>query len=237
MKSNKFIFYLLLCLVILTFLNFLNHLPIYGSSAENRNTTNTNEKPRYYYNNQRREPKKVVTSGAVRGHCPGETSKIFLQILAPNDHLGLTTQNHPTFFWYLNLAENQPRIIKFTLIEVGQVEPIFEEKLRVSPSYSPNLMSLTLPQSTKPLTINQTYRWTVTIICNPQRPSSNYFSSTTFQVIFLESTPKNYSAEEQAILLAGKGVWYDSLYYAYLSNNTELFTKLLNEINIFLPTE
>ncbi|TVQ42844.1 MAG: DUF928 domain-containing protein [Gloeocapsa sp. DLM2.Bin57] len=236
MRFNNF--WLEVCLIGFIAVISLNLKAIYASSERNQNENRTvHQQPRYYHNIQRREPNRTVTSGAVRGQCPGNNKRIFLQILAPDDHLGLTAQTHPTFFWYLNLEENQSRTIKFTLVEVGRTEPIFEQIFIADGSPSLKLMQFTLPDTVEPLKINQTYRWTVTVVCNLQRPSSNYFSSTMFKVISKRNQSFNYSLETNAILSARQGIWYDSLYYAYSSGNSQLFAQLLKEVNIFLFTE
>lgn len=226
------------CLILFVAVSLLNLNAIYASKKPEPNSNpNTYRPSRFYHRTQRREPNRIVTSGAVRGQCPGETTTVSLLLLAPPDHLGLTAQTHPTFFWYLNQPTNQPRTLKFTLVEMGQTEPLLEQNLIADTSSSITLMQFTVPDTVAPLKVNHTYKWTITIICNPQRPSSNYFSSTTFKMVLVEPNPLQYSPEEEAISLARKGIWYDSLYYANLSTNSDLFTELLKEANIFLSLD
>lgn len=208
--------------------------PNNNNQARNKEQTQGSQQSYYQrkYQEVRTKTPQPFASGATRGPCSGEFSSLNLQPLAPSDHSALTTNPHPTFFWHIQLSN--PRSIKFSLVEVGAIDPIYEKTFH---SYSgSNLMQVTIPSHLAPLQPGTNYKWIVSVICNPKRPSANYFYSIPFSVVepitvnSLDSQPF-----QKAIALAKAGIWYDAIYLAKISEDSQLFRQLLLDINIFLP--
>jgi hypothetical protein len=112
--------------------------------------------------------------GAVRGPCAAPAvAGQSLTALIPKDNLGLTTQAHPTFWCYLPYAQAQEvRIAEFMLLDEA-LDPVLEEPIAVTLPASPGLVSFSLPPDVKPLSVNQSYNWYLSIICSEQNPSRN----------------------------------------------------------------
>jgi hypothetical protein len=154
-------------------------------------------------------------------------------LLVPQDHTATTVSERPTFFWYLSQKSSLP--LRFTLIEPGK-KTIFSQELIPEPG----IVALNLPQSSHPLEIGKTYRWTVTVICNQKKPSRNLFAQAWIERVSFPKSDKFYKDTSFCdVRYARSGIWYDALacnYVKQLQNNTDSnlqeFWTLLKEINL-----
>ncbi|HEY9638604.1 MAG TPA: DUF928 domain-containing protein [Coleofasciculaceae cyanobacterium] len=168
------------------------------------------------------------SQGAGSRGCEQSLPGDVVTLLIPSkDYVGQTTSSHPTFFWHLSQPVSVP--IKFTLVEPGVNEPLFEKQIDSSPA---GIMQLELPKDRPELATGRTYGWSVTLVCNARRPSANpYFYS------WIERVPKTSVLEQQlaaasskvnsptqthpsgntssdrnrALIYAQAGLWYDAL--------------------------
>jgi hypothetical protein len=156
-------------------------------------------------------------------------------LLVPQDHTAATVSERPAFFWYLSQKSSLP--LRFTLIEPGK-KTIFSQEL----TPEPGIVALNLPQSSHPLEIGKTYRWTVTVICNQKKPSRNLFAQAWIERVSLPASNKfSENTSFCDVRYARSGIWYDALAcnYAYLVKNqnnlnsdSQEFWSLLEEINL-----
>jgi hypothetical protein len=154
-------------------------------------------------------------------------------LLVPQDHTATTVSDRPTFFWYLSQKSSLP--LRFTLIEPGK-KTIFSQEL----TPEPGIVALNLPQSSHPLEIGKTYRWTVTVICNQKKPSRNLFAQAWIERVSLPKSGKfSQDASFCDVRYAGSGIWYDAIacnYIKQLHNNSDSnlqeFWTLLEEIDL-----
>ncbi|MBD2021817.1 DUF928 domain-containing protein, partial [Leptolyngbya sp. FACHB-36] len=105
------------------------------------------------------------------------------------------------------------------------------------------LMRLILPATAKPLNVGQSYSWTLSVYCDPAKPSSSVFVNGTIQrvapVASLQRRNKT-SPMEQVNLYAANGIWYDaldSLAVLYRANPRDrsvvsAWTSLLQQVNL-----
>lgn len=146
-----------------------------------------------------------TTTTGRRGGCQGDEPAP-LTALAPSSHVGQTTSIRPTFAWYAPDAANVP--IEFHLFN-SSGSLIYKTELQSSPG----IMSLALPE-TQPLQIGQRYRWQVTLLCNPNRPSSAVVTSAEIEVVTLpQPLATSLAAADgtaRSNLLAEAGFWYDA---------------------------
>jgi hypothetical protein len=93
------------------------------------------------------------------------------------------------------------------------------------------------------LEIGKTYRWTVTIVCNPKQPSSNLFAQAWIERVSLPGSNKFSEHTNQSIFCSTKyaqaGIWYDALACDYSklnesNSNRDLqeFWSLLEEVDL-----
>lgn len=164
--------------------------------------------------------------GGSRG-CEQESTPITL--LAPPDHVGLTTQARPQLAWYS--AQDSMLPMQITLVEPGVSEPIWETQVATGKA---GFNSIQLPDSMPELTPGRRYRWSVTRICNVRRPSSNTYARGWIErVKTVPAIPANSPFSEQIQVMAAAGLWYDAVTQSLTqwkksdpSDNTLLFSLL-----------
>jgi hypothetical protein len=163
-----------------------------------------------------RNPAGDSEAAGTRG-CDLETSKADLILLTSTQQIQSTISTHPAFFWYLsNIDLVQPPTLRFTLIEPRVPEPIYESKVVASHS---GLWVLKLPPQLPGLMQNKEYRWTVTLVCNELKPSSNKSIWAWIQRISPPTTLEQKlantgSAIQRSQIYAAEGLWqeaYESL--------------------------
>ena len=156
-------------------------------------------------------------------------------LLVPQDHTATTVSERPIFFWYL--SQQLSSSLRFTLLEPGK-KPIFIKEL----APEPGIVALKIPQNSPPLEVGKTYRWTVTIVCNPRKPSKNLFAQAWIERVPLPRSNTSFENVHNTSLCnveyAQAGIWYDALAcnYAKLIENEALdlpqFWSLLEEIDL-----
>ena len=136
---------------------------------------------------------------------------VTVTLLVPNDHTGQTISNRPTFFWHVSDKTSVP--VEFALVEPGVTKPLFVQRMEVQ---KPGIMQVQLPQDAPELVSGRKYRWSVSLLCNANRPSSNVFVTSWIERVAAkpELTQKLFNAEseqERARIYAASGLWYDAL--------------------------
>ncbi|MDJ0736645.1 MAG: DUF928 domain-containing protein [Nostocaceae cyanobacterium] len=142
-----------------------------------------------------------------------------LALLLPKTNLGLTTSAYPRFFWYN--PENTAKKGKFVLYKVDKqmrsLTPVYATTFK--PNQKSGITSLNLPQDGKipPLTANQNYLWSVSLICNPkdnsprsvitvegwvQRVQVNKYLAIKLQLL---------NQRDRLTIYAQEGLWFDLL--------------------------
>lgn len=147
--------------------------------------------------------------GGSRG-CEQESVPVTL--LAPPDHVGLTTQARPKLFWYSVNDSMLP--MQISLVEPGVSEPIWMTRV---PTGSAGFNSIQIPDTIPELVVGRRYRWTVTRLCNVRRPSNNTYARGWVERIVPPGRVSNQaslSPAEQVQASAEAGIWYDAVTYA-----------------------
>ncbi|MFB2770290.1 DUF928 domain-containing protein [Pelatocladus sp. BLCC-F211] len=190
----------------------------------------------------RRENGSTRRGGCLFGDQP------LLVLLLPSTNLGLTTAAYPKFFWYT--PDNTAQTMLFSLYTV-------DEKLRprtlvyqtnFKPSSKAAIASLNLPNNDQvpPLAINQTYQWSVSIVCDIQDPSPRSVISVHgwVQRVAINNNVANKlkrsTSRERLSVYAEQGLWFDLLstvaeLHACNPSDTKLsdiWTSLLQQIEL-----
>ncbi len=116
--------------------------------------------------------------------------------------------------------------MQLALVKPGISAPLWVTTLQKTQA---GLNQVTVPNHVQELQTGGRYRWTLSLICNPRRPSQNAYATawverialTSAQQAHLKSSPK----QEHANVLAQNGIWYDAL--ANLINNPAGFTNAM----------
>jgi len=171
------------------------------------------------------------TEGSGSRGCGKDT--VSLNLLIPDDHLPQTVSSHPKFLWYVS-DTNSP--LRFTLVEQGVSKTLFDKRFTAE---KPGIVELKLPDSSPGLEIGKNYRWTVSIICSPSRPSENIYATGRISRIpmsdELNLNKQLASADnnkQRARIYAEAGVWYDAIAASYENPDKSYFTSLLSQINL-----
>ena len=119
---------------------------------------------------KRGNPKSTQATGS-RGCNQVQQSPVSLTLLVPKDHDGLTTSSHPTFFWHVSA----PVQMAFTLTQRGVVQPLWEQQIQLPTA---GIVQLQMPINLIELLVGKEYHWSVTLLCNRDRPSAYPFFQT-----------------------------------------------------------
>lgn len=201
-------------------------LPSHYSSTVARNTY-TYKPPK----NPKTTKSRVQGSGS-RGCNEPKLADVKLRLFAPDDHVGLTTSDRPTFLWYV--ATKSKVTVRFALVDLdpNQIEPVIELKQEVSQS---GVVKLQLPPGTT-ISAGKTYQWTVAVVCNPKRPSQDIYAYAWIEKVsstagLLQKMNASNKSERAAIYADG-GIWYDALAEAYRANpNSEYLLTLFSGLS------
>lgn len=180
--------------------------------------------------------------GASRGPCR-QFEALTAMVPAQNGVVwGQTMSDRPTVWVYLPqpLTANTP--IEFTLQDDTDTE-IYTTRL-VATTQKPGLIRLTIPNTAKALEKGQSYTWTLSVDCEPGKPSAAVFVKGRIQRIEadekLQNRLKTLSPSEQSRVYAANGIWYDAFdtlatLYSKQPSDRQLnyfWTTLLKQVNL-----
>jgi hypothetical protein len=159
-------------------------------------------------------PKGRTGGGASRGTC---TQYEAMQAVAPRSNGSrspdLTASDRPTFWFYLPARAQTDNTIEFVLQD-AEDRYVYKTAF-VRSGTSPELIGLSVPEQASPLIPGALYRWTLSIQCNPSRPSQVAFIRGAIQKVAIApalSASLNASTLEAAArLYTERGFWYDAM--------------------------
>ncbi|MDM9380430.1 DUF928 domain-containing protein [Chlorogloeopsis sp. ULAP01] len=163
-------------------------------------------------------PARREAGSTRRGSCISGDPAL-LALLLPATNLGLTSAAYPRFFWYS--PKNTALQTKFSLYKID--ERSRQQTLLYNTTFKPSteagVTSLALPNQgkTPPLEINQTYYWTVSIICDltDSSPRSVISVDGWIQRVALTQNVTNQlqqlNPKERISIYAEQGLWFDTL--------------------------
>lgn len=140
-----------------------------------------------------------------------------LVALLPKTNLGFTTTEYPRFFWYM--PKTTATSAEFSLHKIDEnrtnLSLIYRTTYKITGETG--IASLTLPSDvTIPkLLLNQDYRWSVSIICNPEHRQSDVevygWVRRVPPTADLKELLERTNSPERAQLYAEQGIWFDKL--------------------------
>jgi hypothetical protein len=158
----------------------------------------------------------TTTSGGR--NCGVSENGLRLTLIAPEQHVGQTTESHPTFSWYVPIADSLPGEFQiYELTGEGRFQRLLEAPYQFDSTQG--FMSYTLPDTVEALQPNTVYLWQVLLRCG-DRPADTYKVRAQIQVVDSSRLPNPLAAEavEQADQLAEAGLWYDA--FALVANSS-----------------
>ncbi len=162
-------------------------------------------------------PKETGTNTTRGGSCEANSAAA-LTALVPFSHVGQTISGHPTFTWFVPDRTSRP--LQFRLFSsTGQA------LYRTEMQSQPGIMSVALPSNLPQLSIGQSYKWQVVLVCEPRVPLRNVVVEAEIQVVQaavpLQAQLAAAQTPQQRIdLYAEAGLWYDAMAVARKASET-----------------
>ena len=165
------------------------------------------------------------TPGGTRGDCK-QTNKL-LSALVPKNGKGLTTAEHPVFWFYIPDAPEAIDSIEFSLHPLSGNESTTLYRTSLQLTKTPGVIGIPLPPSPEhSLKLNETYHWRLIVNCDRQQTSED--------VLELEGWVTRVQPSPNQV------IWYDeltNLAKRYLSEpqNPEIkkaWTELLKSVGL-----
>ncbi|MDX2096628.1 MAG: DUF928 domain-containing protein [Leptolyngbyaceae cyanobacterium bins.59] len=228
-------------LTLLQSIVFPNVLPKVADSS-GRSLTLAQTPPKYNPPSDRKRLQRT-RGGGSRGcsssqSTSGKASQTALSLLVPPDHVAQTVSAYPTFVWYLSNPTTYP--IEFALVERDVAKPLLVKQLQIR---KPGLVRFELPQEGPGLLPGKEYRWTVSLVCDADRPSQNMSAYAWIELVpptadLTAQLAASQSHSDRSLIYARFGLWYDSLALltsTYLQNPDDqkvsaYLSSLLNQI-------
>jgi hypothetical protein len=185
-------------------------------------------------------PKRGAPLARVGGGSRGVDDGLpYISVITP-DHVGYTSLTQPVLYWYI--SEDMKTRFEFALINDDDIEPIVE--VTSEQQMTAGLNSMNLADHGVSLQPGVAYQWSVALVSDANKRSSDVVSSGQIQLLEMTSEQKaqleNAGGEERVMILAREGYWYDT--FAGLSgliaanpDNNELRTQratLLEQIGL-----
>lgn len=146
----------------------------------------------------------------VDGHVRGlDDAVLTLTVLTP-DHVGQTTKEQPSLYWYQSKAVNSR--FELTITDRYAVKPVLEARFA---GMSEGIKRLRLSDYKVSLLEGVEYRWSVAVVLDPENRSSDLVASGAIKRVKptekllarLKGAPKS----ELPSIYAEEGMWYDSM--------------------------
>ncbi len=151
---------------------------------------------------------RTTAGGAIRsGSCITENTS--LMALVPPSKIALTTESHPTFFFYLPKTVAQSA--EFVLKDADDKD-VYRAKVPLSGS---GLVSFRMPDDAPALQEGKDYQWYFNVICKPSDRLQDSFVTAWVQRVkpgeTLTQSLKTASNRQRPNLFAQAGIWQDTL--------------------------
>lgn len=149
--------------------------------------------------------------GGTRGECPIQAKR--LTALVPENNLGLTVADYPTFFFYVPESPI-PTTVEFVLLDDSDRQ-VYETSFMTAGTGGVINLSLPANAGLPPLTIGKNYHWYFSIVCNPVNRAEDIFVEGWVQRVELDPILAikldKASMQEQVNLYAAAGLWHEAI--------------------------
>ncbi len=147
--------------------------------------------------------------GSARGGlCPPSPQR--LTALLPSSHLGLTAAARPSFFAYMPPTGGRPVEL---MVKDHQENTLYWSQVQVQSTGG--IVRVNLPNSAPELTVGQTYRWYLSIICDSQDSTASLHVGGWIQRVAMTEAFRQQLQKvpltERPRLYASAGLWHETL--------------------------
>lgn len=147
------------------------------------------------------------------GQTRGEPGTLVLIALVP-DHVAFTVKNDPTLCWYQSLHTPHPMVL--TVVDSRGIRPILEHTL--SSPVQAGIHCMRPRDYGVEFRAEESYRWYVTVVMDPNRPSLDMVAGGMIERISLDEAcalglpcPSPSCDTEGIFRYAESGIWYDAI--------------------------
>ena len=153
--------------------------------------------------------KRAIRTGGTGSRGCAQLGRVTVMPLVPSNHIGQTQSSRPTFLAYVSGAQS----VEFALTEPKVEKPLLVQT--VTPDAN-GIVRVQLPETAPELAIGKDYRWSIAVVCNPNRRSNDVYAQSWIQrTAVTPELEKNLTATpsglERARLYANAGFWYDAI--------------------------
>jgi hypothetical protein len=145
------------------------------------------------------------TSGGTRGGVAAG-----VELLAPADHMGITTSAQPTLYWHLT-GSAQVRV-EFVLRDEKSSKP-FVERTLPTPT-GPGFQAVSLAELGVSLPIGVDYQWSISLVMDDERRSRDVAATAWVRRVEPSTTLAERLTQSDAaqgvFVYAENGIWYDA---------------------------
>ena len=178
-----------------------------GSEAD-ESKTEASDEPLVLYMPRSRGQAKRSAAGGTRT-ASGSGAGLEIAILAPQDHIALTTRAQPTLYWFV--SDRTDARIDITLVDPLAIDPLLE--MTVDGPVEAGIHALDLAEHNLTLQPNRTYHWHVAVVQDASRRSTDTlvegFIARTEVTSELERSLRD--ARQSYAPYALSGIWYDAV--------------------------
>lgn len=161
---------------------------------------------------QKGSPSGRQRGGASRGPCRQFESLTALVPATQGRVWGQTVSDRPTFWFYLPSALTDKTPIEF-VVQDADDNYVYNTRI-TAPNTKSGLIRIPMPTTAKLMEVGKSYTWTLSVYCDPAKPSSSVFVKGGIQRVVtrpdLQRRLTNASPLVQANLYARNGLWYDA---------------------------
>ncbi|AFZ58024.1 DUF928 domain-containing protein [Anabaena cylindrica FACHB-243] len=196
-----------LCFLAFSFTVYSQASSVLAQSYPTQRTWQISQKFKPPVDNQPNPP----TIGAATRTSSCIKDKRVITPLLPTNQLGLTFNQHPTFYW--SVPPTPVKTAEFTILAPGDEQIIYKTTLTLPDQ--PGITSFTLPTNAPALQINTTYRWYLTLICDAEESSNNPyvegFVKRTQPDLTLSNSLAKSDLHQIPTIYAEAGIWHEAL--------------------------
>ncbi|MEG4809108.1 DUF928 domain-containing protein [Microcoleus sp. F8-D3] len=147
----------------------------------------------------------------VRGGC-GSITQLGFTALVPQNKMGRTVSDYPTFFFYLPQTEAESA--EFMLKDESGKQ-IYKQDLTIRNLSGVIGVSIPANQNVPPLEAGKSYRWNLTVICDSQDRAADLIESGTVRRVEISADIRSQLEQadprQKTVIYAENGIWQDAL--------------------------
>ena len=156
-------------------------------------------------------PMRGAPSRRVGGSSRGVDDELPNIVALVPDHVGLTTMEHPTLYWYLSKPTAVP--IEITLIREARIQPLIEAS--AGTALAAGIHAIRLSDYGVNLVPGVEYEWSVALVLNPDERSHDIISAGAMMRVGLapdqETRLAGIGRNVVGLAYAQEGIWYDAI--------------------------